>query len=535
LLGASLALLAQACGAEDTKKKDPRKTFDGEGGEAGEGSGGSTNTAANGGSGGGSGGSAGTGATSGSGTGGTPSDGGVPGSSEAGMGNTSEGGAGTSGTAGASDGGTGTAGAPGDGCPEGMAECDGNPDTVCERNINLPTSCGDCTTVCSGNNAFPVCEDQICKIESCLGTYANCDGEVEDGCETNLNDNDVHCGECGRNCAAHGATCETDRCSTIPLQTGVGFNVAGGNSFAGSYAFTSQGLLHAGSYDYSVRRFPLNGAPAVSIWVADNVYAGHFTLLPQGDDVLWAQRGTPSAVLKKAISAAVDVLPTPLFYPEYQPMFLREQAGAYYWITGEVQGEPGYVYTRSVAAGSGDAGARIVNVDQGRNSMGFVVTSDAIYWVPENDGNAGTVDGDLRYTPLAGGTPTSVPAVSAGDASVAICTPGSNQLEPSLQVAGDTVYFTHTVATSPINGIWRFKMGDTIPTQVVSAESITSMVIDATDVYFSRQNVGGVWRAPLSGGAAVTISSGNIEMVLGVDDTYVYAMTSQYNLYKVIK
>jgi hypothetical protein len=118
---------------------------------------------------------------------------------------------------------------------------------------------------------------------------------------------------------------------------------------------------------------------------------------------------------------------------------------------------------------------------------------------------------------------------------VSICTVGSNQIEPSLQVVGPNVYFTHTVATSPNNGIWRFKSGDAAPTQIVSAEAIVSMVIDATHIYYSRQNVAGVWRVPITGGAATNISAGNIEAVLAVDSTYVYAMTSTYNLYKVIK
>ncbi len=31
---------------------------------------------------------------------------------------------------------------PGDGCEPGFGECDGNPETVCEQNLNLVTSCG---------------------------------------------------------------------------------------------------------------------------------------------------------------------------------------------------------------------------------------------------------------------------------------------------------------------------------------------------------------------------------------------------------
>jgi hypothetical protein len=532
-LGVSIAVLSQACGSEDDKKKSPPSKYEGSAGEGGDGvnAGGSSAEPSDGGNpaSGAVSDAGGTPGTSGAvGVGGTPSmtgDGGTP---------TMTGDGGTPSMTG--DGGLGGGGPtdPGDGCEPGFGECDGNTSTVCEQALTLVTSCGDCDTVCDSTNGFVVCEDQKCKLESCNTNYADCNDDLEDGCEVSLVNNDKNCGVCGRNCAAVGATCQTNRCSTIPMVQ----NFGGGTDSDGNegWIFSSDGLLqHGPTYNYSIRRFPLSGGPVQLVWNGAASYVGWQSLLVQGTDLLWSQKGTPSVVMKKPITAAAAEQPAFLFYPEYQPMFLRQQGNAYYWITGQQQGEPGYVYTRAVSADDTVAGTRIVNVNQGRSARAFAVTSDAIYWVPQDDGDAGTVDDDLRTTPLSGGTPTNVPVVSAGDASVSIT---DKAFHPILQTVGDTLYFTHTVGTSAINGIYRYKTGDTKPTQIVTADNITSFVVDESYVYYSRQNTAGVWRAPLSIAAGEQLSTGGITYIVGQDEQFVYAILStccQSSMYKVIK
>lgn len=70
------------------------------------------------------------------------------------------------------------------------------------------------------------------------------------------------------------------------------------------------------------------------------------------------------------------------------------------------------------------------------------------------------------------------------------------------------------------------------------ASAVTSMVIDDTHVYYSRQNVAGVWRAPLSIAAPIQLSDGGVTKIVAHDDNFVYAITStccNSNIYKVIK
>ena len=126
------------------------------------------------------------------------------------------------------------------------------------------------------------------------------------------------------------------------------------------------------------------------------------------NEVIWTQRGTPSVVLKKAHTAAQSDLPQVVFTPQYQPYFLQQKGNAYYWFSGDYQaGDPGgWIYTRSVSAAASDPGTRIMDVDQGTHNMvfAFVAGDSALYWY-----TAQSTPGEIRTTPLSGGTPSVVP------------------------------------------------------------------------------------------------------------------------------
>jgi hypothetical protein len=59
----------------------------------------------------------------------------------------------------------------------------------------------------------------------------------------------------------------------------------------------------------------------------------------------------------------------------------------------------------------------------------------------------------------------------------------------------DTLYFSRNVDDSFINGIYRYKVGDSAPAQLVTAENVISMLVDGESIYYVRQNVAGPWRA----------------------------------------
>jgi len=94
--------------------------------------------------------------------------------------------------------------APGtfEGCFSTFANCNGEVDDGCEANLNADaTTCGSCDTTCSDANGTPDCDDGSCII-SCDPNFDDCNGDVSDGCEADLLVSTLHCTECLNECTA---------------------------------------------------------------------------------------------------------------------------------------------------------------------------------------------------------------------------------------------------------------------------------------------------------------------------------------------
>ena len=460
--------------------------------------------------------------TGGTATGGRQGTGGSTGGAGGGAGAGAGGAATTGGTTGADSGADSSADSS-SGCPAGTDECDGDPATVCETPLTLVTSCGSCTTTCASTNAVVGCENQACAITSCTAGFDSCDGDPANGCETTLASNDEHCGACNRDCAAAGSTCSVDHCAEVLVLSGIPAGTDNGNAY--TWAFGQGSVFNASRNSYTVSRIPLDGSPLATVWDSTNATAGRASLVLNGTDVLWAERGTPPVVLRKPISAAGSQLPQVAWTPEFQPQFLQIQGSAYYWATGDYQSSDaaGYIYTRALSAPASDPGTRIVTADQGNHGsiVGFVATTDALYWVTDDATLA------IRTTPLSGGTPTEVPGGPI------ISFPANS--EAYLQALGNTLYFVRNVSSSFLNGVYRFTPGDASPTQVISTEDATSLFVDSTTIYYSQG--GDVWKTPLTGGAGTRVSDRGGRIV-GQDATFLYVIESTSGssaLYKIVK
>lgn len=544
MLGASVVILAQACGSSDDKKKKagdgPDYTPGGEGGE---------HTSA-GGSKSGSGGMSGSGGVSGGGTtdgGMTMSEAGMP-ATTGGTGGSASGGTTTAGTSNTDAGmagmaGSAEAGAGGQGsttptCQAGFAECDNNPDTVCETPLNLVTSCGDCTTKCVAVNGAAACTDNACDL-TCNANYDDCDLKPDNGCETNLNNNNKNCGACGNDCTAFGTTCSTDLCDVIKLQQGV--TGSSDNYGARAWAFGPLGMMANSFNSYTLNRLPLDGSGPFVVWTANKTSPMEGMVIVD-NDVWWSERGTgtkyTSVVYKKAITAAAATQPTPVFVPELSASFLRRQGNALYWTSGGYQDEGGiaggggFIYTRALDALDTDSGTKLVTVDQG-NWNAFkelAVTTDALYWVT-NVAGTGTAY-ELRTAPIATGAPITVVPSVFGNLTVAIsnaqAADGSTAGPVTLIPVGNYIYFNRD-ANDAQDGVYRYKPGLAKPERLALADDVYSMVVDGAYVYFVQRNVDGLWRVPINngaGGAAQKIAHGYNAELLGTDATYLYAATS---------
>ncbi len=94
------------------------------------------------------------------------------------------------------------------------ADCDGNVANGCETDTSSSTSaCGGCGTVCGGANGTATCTSGTCGV-SCNAGFGNCDGSAANGCETNLKTDATHCGTCATVCSTnHGAaSCTAGSC-----------------------------------------------------------------------------------------------------------------------------------------------------------------------------------------------------------------------------------------------------------------------------------------------------------------------------------
>jgi hypothetical protein len=96
-------------------------------------------------------------------------------------------------------------------CTAGFGDCNNIASDGCESSLSSTTSCGACGNVCSANNATSSCVNSTCGIASCNSGYANCDGNVVNGCEVNTLTDFNNCGACGVHCAA-GQSCSAGVC-----------------------------------------------------------------------------------------------------------------------------------------------------------------------------------------------------------------------------------------------------------------------------------------------------------------------------------
>ena len=97
-------------------------------------------------------------------------------------------------------------------CTQGLGNCDGNLANGCETNLLTSIdNCGMCGKVCDGANAIAACGDGNCTI-TCTPNWGNCDGLVSNGCEANLLTDGQNCGQCGNVCPT---ACDAGQCAAI--------------------------------------------------------------------------------------------------------------------------------------------------------------------------------------------------------------------------------------------------------------------------------------------------------------------------------
>lgn len=110
-------------------------------------------------------------------------------------------------------------------CPQGTTRC-GN---ECVDTSRDPTNCGACGYMCPGaspgrpgrvSTGGPQCNGGECTYV-CFPGFADCNGDVYDGCEAEIAKDQLNCGACGNKCNLKaGQPCVEGACLTKPCEVG---------------------------------------------------------------------------------------------------------------------------------------------------------------------------------------------------------------------------------------------------------------------------------------------------------------------------
>jgi hypothetical protein len=83
-----------------------------------------------------------------------------------------------------------------DSCTAPWADCDGDAANGCETNTATSAqNCGGCNAQCNSQNGTATCAAAACGIV-CNPGYADCDGELSNGCEIAMQTDVSNCGTC---------------------------------------------------------------------------------------------------------------------------------------------------------------------------------------------------------------------------------------------------------------------------------------------------------------------------------------------------
>ena len=85
-------------------------------------------------------------------------------------------------------------------CQDPYGDCNLDDQDGCETVLGTDQNCSGCGDVCEPYpHAYAMCESGECVLGACLNGYADCNADPEDGCETELG-NDQNCSGCGDLC-----------------------------------------------------------------------------------------------------------------------------------------------------------------------------------------------------------------------------------------------------------------------------------------------------------------------------------------------
>ncbi len=188
-------------------------------------------------------------------------------------------------------------------CEPGYADCDGSYLNGCETYINGDINhCGQCDNACpTPASGTATCNMGQCNIDACNSPWADCNGLFADGCEVNTNTDKDHCGACDNACAAvPGATSHCNGSGSCTFTCLNGFYNANGDGSDGCEYFCPG---NPSAYD-EPQDNPLMPAADQNCDGIDGTIAIAIFVRPGGNDSNPGTMQEPKLTIQGAIEAA---------------------------------------------------------------------------------------------------------------------------------------------------------------------------------------------------------------------------------------
>lgn len=131
-------------------------------------------------------------------------------------------------------------------CSDRILDCDDAVDG-CETDITSDSdNCAACGNACAdGPNGTGICVDARCDLECAVET-GNCNGFLDDGCETDTSSDPLHCGGCGNPCDAPFASTAACSAGTCTYTCVDDFLDCNGDAIDGCEAYSLSNESHCG-------------------------------------------------------------------------------------------------------------------------------------------------------------------------------------------------------------------------------------------------------------------------------------------------
>jgi hypothetical protein len=316
------------------------------------------------------------------------------------------------------------------------------------------------------------CDDSGCR---CQGGFENCDGEADNGCETDLATSSAHCGACGHDCL--GGDCEGGKCAPVALAS---FDIANGLALVGDEIYVG-----TCDDDLLVVKFPATGGTPTPV------------VVPGGSSCAWRIAANASSILwidqtDLRVNPLDGVVETPPLTPadSFAPLAASDTHAYYGLLTGGQD-----VLMRIALAGGAPETIATASV----NAM--VTSPTRAYW-SDSDGTW---------------------SVSHTGTDVTQLFPDTVDHAYALAIDAENLYFGSSFFGA--GSVGKLPLAGGEPVFLDDSVEAVGIAVDATHLYWADEGTGSLNRVPIAGGASEVLVEGlafDLIVSMAADDRGVY-------------